>query len=54
MTWRRGVAAASDEDDDRSSFDCDREALNAWFHRHQGNRVKKSCGNETCEEIVVP
>jgi chaperonin GroES len=28
------VAAASDEDDDRSSFDCDREALNAWFHRH--------------------
>jgi hypothetical protein len=20
----------------------------------QGNRVKKSCGNETCEEIVVP
>jgi hypothetical protein len=20
----------------------------------QGNRVKKSCGNETCEEVVVP
>ena len=24
-----------------------------WFSR-QGNRVKKSCGDETCEELVVP
>src|ERR1700759_4412570 len=22
------------EDDDRSAFDCGRESLNGWFHRH--------------------
>ena len=23
-------------------------------HARQGNRVKKSCGNKACQEIVVP
>ena len=26
----------------------------AWQVRPQGNRVKKSCGDEACEKVVVP
>ena len=44
------------EADDRSRFDCGRDALNVWFHRHAWNnhaagtsRTNVICSSETCE-----